>query len=346
MKFTSIAKRSAALLTAALMGTTVMASCGDSSESSKDEKGNTKVVVIGELDPQISGQQIIAQEKGFFEEEGLNVDLQLLTDPSVSTTMVASGQAQFYSISNYQAINLVDKGTTVDIIAPAVNAGNTQVVIGGPNLEITSAKDLEGKKMGYTDGAGVIVAVKNMCDDLGVDYSKIQLVNLQAVDMLAALESGEIDFFAAWEPWGIKAEEFGGKVLFTGTKSYLPENTGDVNYLNFIVAMAVNDDFLKSNPDECKAYIRAMVKATDYINNNLDDASKIIAEKINLDQETCKQIMEKNVYKVGYDATFKSSCEELAQYMKDSGLNTSLVAYDSYTNTELAKEVDPALVTE
>ena len=48
----------------------------------------------------------------------------------------------------------------------------------------------------------------------GVDYDKIQLVNLQASDMLASLESGQIDFFAAWEPWGIKAEEAGGTVLF------------------------------------------------------------------------------------------------------------------------------------
>lgn len=304
-----------------------------------------KVVVLGELDPQISGQQIIAKEKGFFAEEGLDVDLQLLTDPSVSTTMVASGEAQFYSISNYQAINLVDKGSEVDLLAPVVNAGNTQVVVGGPNLKITSAKDLEGKKMGYTDGAGVIVAVQNMCKDLGVDYKSIQLVNLQAADMLAALQSGDIDFFAAWEPWGIKAEQFGAKVLFTGTKSYLPENNGkDVNYLNFIVAVDASKKFVQSNPDACKAYLRAMIKATDYINNNLTDAASIVAKDINLDPDTCLQIMKKNVYKVGYDDTFKSSADELAKYMKDSGLNTSLVTFDQFANTDLLKAVDPSLV--
>ena len=315
------------------------------SEDAGKSKDLTKVVVLGEFDPQISGQQIIAQEKGFFKEEGLDVDLQLLTDPSVSTSMVAANEAQFYSISNYQAINLVDKGSEVCLLAPVVDAGNTQCVVGGPKLKLKSAKDLEGKKMGYTDGAGVIVAVKAMCDDLGVDFNKIKLVNLQASDMLASLESGDIDLFAAWEPWGIKAQAFGGHYLFTGTKSYLPENTGDVKYLNFEVCIDVSKSFLKQNPDACKAYVKAMMKATDYINNNLEDAAAIVGKKINIDKETCASIMKKNSYKVAYDQTFKDSCDSLADYMKTSGLNTSVVKFDSFADTSVLKGIDDSLVS-
>ena len=177
----------------------LIACSGDSSSNDSSDSGNlTAVVALGEYDPQISGQQIIALEQGYFEEEGLDVDLQLLTDPSVSTTMIASNEAQFYSVSNYQAINLVDKGTDVCLLAPTVNAGNTQVVVAGADSGIVNAKDMEGKRMGYTDGAGVIVAVQNMCDDLGVDFDSIELVNLQASDMLASLESGDIDSLAAY----------------------------------------------------------------------------------------------------------------------------------------------------
>lgn len=320
-------------------------SASSSQASSTSSAKVTSVVALGEYDPQISGQQIIAKEKGYFTEEGLDVDLKLLTDPSVSTSMVASGEAQFYSISNYQAIDLVDKGSEVDLLAPVVNAGNTQVVVAGPKFKVKSAKDLEGKKMGYTNGAGVIVAVKNMCKSLGVDFNKIKLVNLQASDMLAALQREDIDFFAAWEPWGIKAEAFGGKVLFTGTKSYLPEKTGDVNWLNFIVSVDASKKYVQENPEACKAYLKAMIKATDYINNHTEDAAAIIAKQINLDKDTCLKIMKKNVYKVGYDNTFKSSSDELASYMKESGLNTTLVKFDQYTNTDILKSIDSSLVT-
>lgn len=347
-------KKLLSILMIAAMTATMLAGCGNKqtgnnsqSQTASEQKsadGLTKVKALGEFDPQISGQQIIAKEKGYFEEEGLDVDLELLTDPSISTTMIASGEAQFYSASQYQNINLVDKGTDVCVIAPVVNAGNTQVVVGGPNLEITSAKDLEGKKMGYTDGAGVIIAVRNMCDDLGVDFDSIQLVNLQAADMLASLEKGDIDFFAAWEPWGLKAEEFGGKVLFTGTQSYLPENTGDVDYLDFIVCINANRDFYKSNPDACVAYVKAMMKATDYINNNMEDAAKIIAEQINLDADECYKIMQKNEYKVTFDETYKNSCESIAEYMQETGMTSSLVSYDSFNETSVLKSIDASLV--
>lgn len=340
----------AAGMAAALAGcgsnkeTKAAAETAGASESTADDTALTKIVVLGEYDPQISGQQIIAEEQGFFEEEGLDVDLQLLTDPSVSTSMVAANEAQFYSISNYQAINLADKGSEVCLLAPVVDAGNTQVVIGGPDLEITSAKDLEGKKMGYTDGAGVIVAVENMCDDLGVDFESIELVNLQASDMLASLQSGDIDLFAAWEPWGIKAEEFGGYYLFTGTQSYLPENEGEVSYLNFEVCIDVSKSFLETDPQACEAYVRAMMKATDYINENLEAAAAVVGERIDIDEETCVAIMQKNSYKVTFDQTFKDACDSLAEYMKDSGLNTSLVEFDSFTNTEILTGIDEKLV--
>lgn len=353
------------ILMAAVVATTIVAGCGaaketettetnttisESSENTSSEPATTvsgeltKVKALGEFDPQISGQQIIAKEMGYFEEEGLDVDLELLTDPSISTTMIASSEAQFYSASQYQNINLVDKGTDVCVIAPVVNAGNTQVVVGGPNLEITSAKDLEGKKMGYTDGAGVIVAVKNMCNDLGVDFDKIELVNLQAADMLASLERGDIDFFAAWEPWGLKAEAFGGKVLFTGTKSYLPENTGDVDYLDFIVCVNASRDFYNSNPDACAAYVRAMIKATDYINSNMEEAAKIIAAQINLEDEECYNIMKKNSYAVTFDETYKNSCDSLAKYMNESGMTDSLVSFESFNETSVLQSIDPNLV--
>ncbi len=341
-------KKLLSILMVTAMAATMLAGCGskktETDSQSQSSDGLTEVKALGEFDPQISGQQIIAKEMGYFEEEGLDVDLELLTDPSISTTMIASGEAQFYSASQYQNINLVDKGTDVCVIAPVVNAGNTQVVVGGPNLEITSAKDLEGKKMGYTDGAGVIIAVRNMCDDLGVDFDSIELVNLQAADMLASLEKGDIDFFAAWEPWGLKAEEFGGKVLFTGTQSYLPENTGEVDYLDFIVCINANRDFYESNPDACVAYVKAMMKATDYINNNMEEAAKIVAEQINLDEDECYKIMQKNEYKVAFDSTYKNSCDTIAEYMQETGMTSSLVSYDSFNETSILKSIDSSLV--
>ena len=57
---------------------------------------------------------------------------------------------------------------------------------------LTSAKDLEGKKVGMVRGAGVLIAFRNMANDLGVDINKVQFINIGPADQLAALDQGDI----------------------------------------------------------------------------------------------------------------------------------------------------------
>lgn len=315
-----------------------------SNETSLGEITDDEITVLAATDPQNASQQIVASKLGYFEDEGINVSIDWVIDPSINSTMIASQEIEIFHSSNYENLMLRDKSIPLVTLASIVDASNTQVVVGGPDLELTSAKDLEGKKMGYTDGAGVIVAVKNMCNDLGVDFDKIELVNLQAPDMLASLEKGNIDFFAAWEPWGLESEAFGGKKLFTGTQSYLPDNEGPVSYLGFYMTCTTYDSYIEEHPAECAAYLRALIRANEYINNNMEEASAMVAEQLGLDQEQCLEIMKLNNYEITYDSTYEDACNQLNDYMIESGMISNSVDFDSYTNKEILKSIDESLV--
>lgn len=298
------------------------------------------IELIGEFDPQVSGQQIIADHMEYFAEEGINCHLNLTTDPSISTALQASGDAPIYSTSNYGLVNNTDKGIDFKVVSMLTDAGNTQVVVGREDLNLTSAKDLEGLKMGYTEGAGVIVAVRKMCEDLGVDFDSFEFVNLQASEMLSSLERKDIDFFAAWEPWGLKAQEFGGKLLFTGLESYLPDNEGPVEYLHFTLNTAVDSKFYESHPAEVYAYLSAMQKATDYINNNKEEAAQIIADAINIDYDMCYAIMDRNLYTIQFPENFKDQTMELSNYMQQSGMTSTEFDYDNIIDTTILDSLE------
>ena len=68
--------------------------------------------------------------------------------------------------------------------------------------------------------------------------------------------------------------------------------------MNFYTTMQVSDTFLKEHPEEVKAMLRALKKATDFINENPDEAAEIIAKEINLDATQVKKIMSQNQYKM------------------------------------------------
>ena len=96
-------------------------------------------------------------------------------------------------------------------------AGTQQIVLGKKGQEIVrSPKDFEKIKIGMPKGASVTMAIQAMARDTGVDFAKIQFVNLSPPDAVTALAKGDIDAMAAWAPWCSRRQAGRRKVYFAG----------------------------------------------------------------------------------------------------------------------------------
>lgn len=196
-----------------------------------------------------------------------------------------------------------------------------------------------------SSGAGVLIAIRNMCNELGVDINKINFVNLQASEQLSALEKGDIDAMAVWEPWVGKAQAIGGKLLFSGTTSNLPEKQGNVHWIDFYMTVQATESFYNQHPKELKSFLSALNKATKYINENPEDSAKIIATEINIDPKDCLRIMKNNVYSMKFDDQFVSGTNAMANFMLDMKNINSVPDFSQYTDTKILSSLDPSLVT-
>ena len=238
MKNRRLSKKVVSVLTVAAMGMALLAGCGDSGKSSgttaasSDDGGLIPVTIYGVTDPQEAAQIVIAKEKGYFEEEGLDVTNKLIESSSDLPAYIASGEAPVSAESQYTCTEVAAQGVKLKTLMTNSNTSNTQGLILGKGQTIKSAKDLEGKKLGIMNGAGFMLAIQNMCEEMGVDINKIDIVYLSPSEQVAALENGSIDMMACWEPYMSQALDAGGTLLFTGVKSYFPEKTGDVDWLN------------------------------------------------------------------------------------------------------------------
>ncbi|MFF2481097.1 ABC transporter substrate-binding protein [Paenibacillus sp. NPDC058071] len=334
----------------------MLTACGGGGDKPASESGGadsgtklemTDLTLVGVRDAQISSQQIIADKMGFFKEEGLNVTSKLIESGPDIGPMVAGGSAPVSIQTNFMDIILKSTEVPVKIIAPLAQIAGTQAVVGSSKLELKSAKDLEGKTIGIPSGADVVIAINNMAKELGVDASKIKYVNLAPSDAVVALEKGDIDAMAAWEPFITKAIQGGGKFLFSGTKSDLPEKQGDVNWMSVHTSIQVTDDFLKKNPNTLKAVLRSLKKATDYINNNREEAIKVLAPELHLTEAELTEIMSRNVYTMEVSDTYVngSNGPAVGEYLKSVGNIKSIPAPTSYHDLSLLKDVDGKLIT-
>ena len=351
MKNRRLSKKVVSVLTVAAMGMALLAGCGDSGKSSgttaasSDDGGLTPVTIYGVTDPQEAAQIVIAKEKGYFEEEGLDVTNKLIESSSDLPAYIASGEAPVSAESQYTCTEVAAQGVKLKTLMTNSNTSNTQGLILGKGQTIKSAKDLEGKKLGIMNGAGFMLAIQNMCEEMGVDINKIDIVYLSPSEQVAALENGSIDMMACWEPYMSQALDAGGTLLFTGVKSYFPKKTGDVDWLNFYSTFEVTEDYYNENRDTCVKLVKAMTKATDYINANLDECAGIIAKELNNDKDAIYAIMAQNTYENIFDDTFEKAVNDMAQYMKDAGNIDNVPDFNSYCDPSVLKEVKPENAT-
>lgn len=355
MKNKNLVKKLVTMSMVAVMGMSIISGCGsaettETAQTASDSEASTSselipVEIYGVTDPQEAAQLIIAKNKGYFEEEGLDVTNVLIEASSDLPAYIASGEAPVSAESQYTCTEVAAQGVKLKTLMTNSNTSNTQGLVLAPGQTITSAKDLEGKKLGIMNGAGFMLAIQNMCEEMGVDLSKIEIVYLSPSEQVAALQNGSIDMMACWEPYLSQAIDAGGTLLFTGVKSYFPEKTGDVDWLNFYSTLEVTEEYYNENRDTCVKLVRAMTKATDYINNNLEECAEIIAKELNNDTDVIYSIMSQNTYENIFDNTFQKAVNDMAEYMYEAGNIDNVPEFDTYCDPSVLKEVKPENAT-
>ncbi|THD44705.1 MAG: ABC transporter substrate-binding protein [Bradyrhizobium sp.] len=308
----------------------------------------TKLDFWAVKDAQESASIVVASEKGFFKEEGLDLTIKWIVSGTDTPSLAASGQILLTGESAYIDGVLRDKGVDMRYLMPMSNIGGSQMVVLGPNTVVNSPKDLEGKKIGMAAGAGVAMAITSMCEDKGVDCSKIKLINLQPPDQIPALLRGDIDAMAIWNPYALAGVKAGGRVYFTGNKSYIDGQEQSVHYMYLDGGLIVNGPFLMKNPETVKAVMRAIIKATNYINSHSrKEIAAILSGPLEIPADDLEQILKANIYSNAVDDTTVGELTKLLAYggRPDIGWTGKVYVPSEVYDLHLLKEVAPDLVT-
>lgn len=197
-----------------------------------------------------------AIDQGYFEEEGLDVSMEIGQGGAALVPAVVSGDYQF-AFGNYVSLMLARQNNVgVSIVSNVVDGAEsadrgTNALLVGPDSGIEDVAGLEGARFAVSTLNNLAeVTIRTTLRNEGVDDSGIDFVELGFPDMNAAVEAGEVD--AAWQ-----AEPF----------VTLGENAGLVNVVDPmhatmpsmpIAGMFASDQWLADNPDLAAAFVRAL----------------------------------------------------------------------------------------
>ncbi|KZL20864.1 putative thiamine biosynthesis protein [Pseudovibrio axinellae] len=224
---------------------------------------------------------VVAKARGFFEKEGLDVELIEPADPSMPPKLVAAGQGDI--AVSYQPIlhPQIDEGMPLTRIGTLVATPlNTLLVLeDGPIKEIA---DLKGKRIGYSTSGFESAMLGKMFANAGLATDDVELINVN-FSLSPALMAGQVDaVIGGYRNFELNQMEIEG----AKGRAFYPEEHG-VPVYDELIYVAHKD---KLDDPRLKKFITAIEAATVYLLNNPEDSWKGFLEVYpNLDDELNKR---------------------------------------------------------
>ncbi|TBN39011.1 ABC transporter ATP-binding protein [Paracoccus subflavus] len=211
---------------------------------------------------------IVAQEKGFFAEAGLRVEIAAPADPADPPRMLASGQVDLavgyqpqLHLQVHEGLPLIRVAT---LVATPLNC--LTVLADGP---VQSIADLKGRKVGYSVPGMETALMGAMLDKAGLTIDDVELVNV-GWSLSPALMTGQVDAtlggFRNFEMTQMRLEGAEGRCLFVeehGIPAYdelivlaNPKTMDPGAIARFVAAMERGAQYILNHPDEAWALFR------------------------------------------------------------------------------------------
>lgn len=202
----------------------------------------------------------VASSKGFFREEGLEVEL-IQVSPRLGAMAVMNGDVSFTTsfVSTFRGIL---QGLPLKVILIALKKGMYFLVV---RPEIKDIQDLKGKKLGVATvrGTDQLVA-EELLRSKGFNPALVQQLVIGETPLRAqALASGSVQAVSVSPPYDLMLQQMGYKVLAGPPEVGMPAS-----------GLFTSDRSLKENPQMVKRTLRSVIKANRFI---LDNRQETIA---------------------------------------------------------------------
>ena len=292
----------------------------------------TAMTIATGVDPAFS-QFYVAKEAGLFTKNGLDVTVNTGSSGSAMVPYLVNNQINAAYGSDLAGV--INHNVDPNIVAVADGAllVKWESVVG---RNIADLAGLKGKKIGVTKGTGAEIFWQAVEKKYGLNQADYTVLDIEAPEMVAALERGDIDAFAVWEPWPTRA------VMSVKGAKILADAEGLIQNRNFIY---MNRGWIEKNRDASERFIRALCEANDLINNDRPAAAKMVAKFLNMPLALATELMPKLEFDMYLNEGSLSAIKASESLLLQRGKMKAPLDMGGYVYDGLLKAVRPGTVT-
>lgn len=280
------------------------------SESNEKKELEEVTVVLDWYPNAVHSFIYTAIEKGYYEQEGLKVNIEFPSNTNDALSLTAAGKADL-GIYYLQDVAMARGNENIPVKAVGtIVQSPLSVILSLKDKNITSPKDLVGKKIGYGGTALSESIISTMLEDAGEKKDSAQTVDV-GFDLMSSMTTGNVDAtIGCLVNHEVPALEEQGFEL----NYFFPSDYGVPNYYELV--FVAGEDNLNKNSDKIERFLKASKKGFEDMKANPDESLKILMKNQNAENFPLSESVEKKSFETLIPVMETKDAEFLSQDTK------------------------------
>ncbi len=247
-------------------------------------------LIIAESTQPIAAPVYIAYTKGFFKEEGVNVDLVSFPTGKLCLDALIGGKADFATVAETPVMHASFKNQPIKIVTTMQRSRQNTFCIARKDQGVNAPTDLKGKIVAVPFGGNAEYAFAAFLAKQGLSSSDIKLINLSPPEMIGPLIKGDVAGVVAWQPHAGRCE----KALGDNAMHLSFEQVYEETY-NIVTSVQIAEE----KKDIVVKFLKALDRAITYMSQNREESVGIVAQRIGMEKTELDRLWP--IYNFGLD---------------------------------------------
>jgi len=262
----------------------------------------------------------VADEEGFFRDEGLDVTLRVNNAGSESIRQLLAGEIEIAHVAETPVLYSImdpdyftgEKKGELQILTNMIHTNRIQGAIGRRDAGIGQPQDLRGKRVALAGGTQSEYHLDSFLLEHRIDKQEIDTVHMHALDLVKAISGGEVDAVFVWEPHSTHIRQLLGQNATNLTTR--------LTYSTLWLATTL-DHYVEEHPKILIAYLRALRRAQLHILEEPLKSIELLAKRT----ETPYEVIFETRGQIDFEFTLSERMLNLLleqqRWMRERGLN-------------------------
>ncbi len=253
---------------------------------------------------------LLAQEKGFFAAEGVQVSVQHCVGGYRCLRLLLDGKADVATTGDLPVVfNSFERSDFAILATIGSTMGDTKLLV-RRDAGVASPQQLVGKRVGLVPGTASHYVFELSMMAAGADPKGVVPVPLAPEDMAAALQSGQVDAVAIWEPIAYQATQ-----QLAGQVQPLAQDSHYVQTFMLVASRRVTG----RRDAELAAVLRAVERAQRHIAEQPEQARQLLAHQLQLDRKFVSWVWPELTFRLALDPALLRTMEGEARWAEREG---------------------------